>query len=144
MVCHGDKNTHLHRGVRWYAYHLCSFLTIRCFVCADRRFVQLGYWSDCVHHSKQAITQLYADLQYCLLCRFADLLVLEWLQEKYVAFRHLVRFWWSYIRYLIMFHMAKRSGIQSIFCDFTLATTSSLVIHSRFSHFMQRPVSCLS
>ena len=50
----------------------------------------------------------------------------------------------SYIRYIIMFHMAKRSGIQSIFCDFTHATTSSLVIHSRFSHFVQRPVSCFN
>ena len=79
-----------------------------------------------------------------LLGRFAVLLVHEWLQEKYVPFRHLVRFCWSYIWYIIMFHMAKRSDIQSIFCDFTHATTSSLVIHSRFSHFMQRPVSCLS
>ena len=42
-----------------------------------------------------------------------------------------------------MFHMAKHSGIQSIFCDFRQATTSSLSIHSRFSHFMQRLVSCL-
>ena len=70
--------------------------------------------------------------------------MLKWLQEKYVAFKHLVRFCWSYIRYIIMFHMAKRSGIHSFFCDFTHATTSSLVIHSRFSDFMQRPVSCLS
>ena len=27
----------------WYAYRLWSFLTIICFVCADWRFVQLGY-----------------------------------------------------------------------------------------------------
>ena len=58
MVCHGDKNIHLHRCVRWHAYWLCSFLAMRCFVCPDRRFVQLGYWKGCVHHSKQAITSL--------------------------------------------------------------------------------------
>ena len=60
----------------------------------------------------------------CLLGRFADLLVLEWLYEKYVVFRHLVRFCRSYIRSVIMFHMAKHSGIQSIFFDFRHATTS--------------------
>ena len=42
-----------------------------------------------------------------------------------------------------MFQMAKRSGIQTMFCDFRHATTSSLGIHSRFSHFLQRPVSRL-
>ena len=36
------------------------------------------------------------------------------------------------LRYIIMFHMAIRSGIQSIFRDCTHATTSSLVIHSLF------------
>ena len=59
-------------------------------------------------------------------------------------FRHLVRFCRSYIRSVIMFLMAKHSGIQSIFCDFKHATTSSLGIHCRFSLFMQRLVSCLS
>ena len=79
----------------------------------------------------------------CLLGRFADLLGFEWLSEKYVAFRHLVRFCLGYIRYVIMLNTAKLSGIQSCFCDFRHATTSLLGIHSRFSHFMQRPVSCL-
>ena len=79
----------------------------------------------------------------CLSGRFADVSELEWLSEKYVAFRHLVRFCWGYIRYIIMLHLAKRSGIQSSFCDFRHATTSLLGIHSRFSHLMQRPVSYL-
>ena len=70
------------------------------------------------------------------------MLGLEWLLEKYVAFRHLVRFFWGYIRYVIMLNMSKRSGIQSSFCDFRHATTSMLGDHSRFSH-MQRPVLCL-
>ena len=48
-----------------------------------------------------------------------------------------------YIRYVAMFHMAKRSGIQSILCDFRYATISWQGIYSRFSNFMQRPVSCL-
>ena len=58
-------------------------------------------------------------------------------------FRHLIRFCRSYIRSVIMFHMAKHSSIQSIVCDFRHATTSSLCIHSRISLFMQRLVSCL-
>ena len=58
-------------------------------------------------------------------------------------FRHIVRFCRSYIQSVIMFHVAKHSVIQSIFCDFRHATTSSLGIHGRFSHFMQRLVSCL-
>ena len=48
-----------------------------------------------------------------------------------------------YIRYVAMFHMAKRSGIQWILCDFRYATISWQGICSRFSNFMQRPVSCL-
>ena len=47
------------------------------------------------------------------------------------------------LSFLIFIHTAKRSGIQSIFCDFRHATTSSLGTHSRFSHSMQRPISCL-
>ena len=35
MVCHCDKNTYLHRGVRWYAYRLWSFLAIRCSLCGS-------------------------------------------------------------------------------------------------------------
>ena len=58
-------------------------------------------------------------------------------------FRHLVRFCRSYFRSVIMFHMAKHSGIQSMFCDFRHATTSLLGIHSRFSLVMQSQVSCL-
>ena len=79
----------------------------------------------------------------CHLGRFTDLLVLEWFYEKYVVFRHLVRFCRSYISSVIMFHMAKHSGVQSVFCDFRHATTSLLGNHSRFSHFMQRLVLCL-
>ena len=50
-------------------------------------------------------------------------------------FRHLVRFCRSYIRSVIMFHMAKHSGIQSIFCDLRHATTSSLGMNSSSSHY---------
>ena len=42
-----------------------------------------------------------------------------------------------------MFHMTKHSSIQSIFCDFRHATTSSLGVHSRSSLFMRRLVSYL-
>ena len=38
----------------------------------------------------------------------------------------------TYIRHVIMLNMAKRSGIQSSFCNFRHATTSLLGIHSRF------------
>ena len=41
----------------------------------------------------------------CRSDRFAALLVLEWLKEKYVVFRHLARFCRSYIRSVVMFHM---------------------------------------
>ena len=35
------------------------------------------------------------------------------------------------------------AAVFGIFCDFRHVTTSSLGIHSRFSHFMQMPFSCL-
>ena len=61
-------------------------------------------------------------------------------RRNILFFRHFVRFCRSYIRSVIMYHMAKHTGIQSIFCAFRQAITSSWGIHCRFSHFLQRLV----